>query len=202
MMWLEHPMLGNRWEVTSALLTLLVFLSLATISQTVLTIGVFVEDAFVSVVPAYDGLFTVLLAGIGMSWVAAIVGAWVNGGPGLVVTLALLPTGIGALGRGQFALTVDLGVAFATATVAVWMAVWVSYSPDEMVEGIEWAGLLGSAVTGLAAPIVWRGTANVGPYATPGAMLAWGLFATGLVFGVIWVIAQLRISKNGAATRS
>ena len=189
-----HPLLGRDPLLTQGTLFVLVVLCIASVLQYLQSQFAFVDDAFLEWVWVYDGFVGALILSIIASWILAILYAWVNGGPALATLLAFGPTVTGALVRMELALTIDLALSAAVATLAVWLAAWVSYSPDEPTDGTVWAVALGGVVTAFGFVAVYHGLEIAGPNTEATALLANGLLGTGIIFGVLWVIGTWRAS--------
>ena len=187
-----HPLLGKDPLLTGATVVVLGVLILASVVQYLLAAVVFIDDALFAWGWLYDGAVGALILFIGVSWILAIVIAWVNGGPALVTLLIFAPIGVASLVRLEIATTIDLALASGFATLAVWLASWISYPPQSVTADLIWPGILGGVVSGVAIGAVWRGTANIGPYADSGSMLAMGLLLSGLVIGLLWIVAHIR----------
>lgn len=189
----EHPLVGLDPILAKGMAAIVALVTLAAALQGILGAFVFVDDRLLGWVPTYDGFVGILIVMIGLSWLLAIAYAWANGGPALAVAMAYLPTLAGGLVRLEFAVTVDLALAAAAATIAVWFGAWISYPPDDgVVQGTQWMAALGWGVSGLAAVLAWQGAGAVGPYAAVGGVLAMAAVAVGWLIGIGWTGAILR----------
>lgn len=186
---LEDALIGTDRDRTLVGLGVFVVAAVAVVVEWILGAHVLTGNRALWLVGIYDSFAAIVIVLIAASWVAGIVYAGVNGGPGLAIAISLGPTVLGSVLRGQVGLTVDFALAMGMATLAGWTACYVTYRRRRVRERIELGIGMTSAVTLVSASVLREVSPVIGPYAELGGTMATLAFSGGVAIVVGWVLA-------------